>query len=84
MDLGRAAKFGAIGGLATILVLLGTAGLSSLVWSNRLSGAEGKAMATILIIWLAATAVTIIFLFVLLGAFIDREFESRGLDEVEE
>jgi len=37
-----------------------------------------------MIVGISGTAITILFLFVVIGAFIDRELEVRGLDSPEE
>lgn len=84
MDLGRAAKFGFVGALGVILLSLGTYGLMGLVWANRISGVEGRATDTMMIIGIAGTAVAILFLFVVIGGYLDRELEARGLGTPEE
>lgn len=83
MDLGLAFKYGTIGAFGVILSLLGTLGLSWIVWSDRISGQEGKAVVTIILIVVTAMAVSIVFIFVIIGEFIDRELEAHGLDSVE-
>lgn len=80
MELDRAAKFGTIGAIGAVLISLGTVGVGWLAWANRTAGAEGSAMGTIAMVWIGGTAVTILFLFVVIGAFIDRELDARGLD----
>lgn len=84
MEIDRAAKFGAIGSIGVILVMLGTFWLGWEVWADRISGQEGKAMGNIMIIGVSGTAVTIMFLFVVIGEYVDRELQARGLDNVEE
>lgn len=84
MDLGRAGTFGSIGAIGVLLIALGTYGLMGVAWADRISGAEGKTVNTILIIGIAGGAMAIVFLFVVIGAFLDRELEARGLDARDE
>ncbi|GAB3311243.1 hypothetical protein EI982_04840 [Haloplanus rallus] len=84
MDLDRAAKFGSVGAIGVVLVALGTVGLMRLAWTERISGAEGMAVGTVVIVGIAGTAITILFLFVVIGAFLDRELEARELGDPEE
>lgn len=84
MELDRAAKFGTIGAIGVILISLATLGLSWAAWADRIAGAEAQAMGTVVVVTLAGTTVTIVFLFVVIGGFIDRELEARGLDDFEE
>ena len=84
MELGVAFKYGSIGALGVILSLLGTLGLSWIVWSTRISGQEGKAISTIIIIVVAGVAVSIIFIFLVIGGFIDQELEAQGLGNFED
>jgi hypothetical protein len=79
MELGRAARYGTLGALGVVVALLGTLGLSWIVWSDRISGHEGQAMGSVLIVVVGGVAATVVFLFVVIGAFIDRELEARGL-----
>ena len=78
MDLGRAAKFGSLGSIGVILISLATGGLMGMAWANRLSGAEGMAIGTVLIVGIVGMAFATLFLFVVIGAFLDRELEVRG------
>jgi hypothetical protein len=80
MDLGRATKFGSVGAIGVVLISLGTAGLMWMAWADRISGSEGTAVGTVLFVGIAGTATTILFLFVVIAAFLDRELEARGLD----
>jgi uncharacterized protein YybS (DUF2232 family) len=84
MDLGRAAKYGSASALGVVLISLGTSGLMGTVWNDRLSGAEGMAIANIIMIGILGMALAIVFLFVVIGAFLDRELEARGLSDPEE
>lgn len=84
MDLGRAAKFGSVGAIGVILISLGTAGLMGMAWADRISGSEGMAIGTVTIVGIAGAAITIVFLFVVIGAFLDRELEARGIGNSEE
>jgi len=84
MDIGRAAKYGTIGAIGVILISLGTYALMGMVWANRIASAEGDATATMMIVGVAGTGTAILFLFVVIGAFLDRELEARGLDTPKE
>jgi hypothetical protein len=84
MDLGRAGKFGSVGAFGVILISLGTFGLMGIAWSDRVSGAEGMAIGTMILVGIGGTAITIVFLFVIIGAFLDQELEARGLGNSEE
>lgn len=84
MDLGRAARFGFVGAIGVILITLGTYGLMGLAWADRVAGSEGNAIATMTIVGIAGMAVGILFLFVVIGAYLDRELEARGLGSPEE
>jgi len=84
MDLDRVAKFGSVGAIGVVLVSLGTCGLIWLAWNDRVSGAEGMAIGTMILVGIAGTAIAILFLFVVVGAFLDRELEARGLGNSEE
>jgi hypothetical protein len=84
MQLDRAAKFGSIGAAGVVLISLGTVGLARLAWADRLAGAEGRAAGTVGLVAVLGMAVTVLFLFVVIGAFVDRELEARGLDDSSE
>jgi hypothetical protein len=84
MDPGRAARFGAVGAVGVVLVALSTYGLVGMVWSERISGSGGMVIGTVLLVAIAGTATAVVFLFVVIGAFLDRELEARGLDTPEE
>ena len=84
MDLGRAATYGSIGALGVVLTLLGTLGLSWIAWTDRISGAEERAIGSVLIVAVAGVSASIVFLFVVVGAFVDRELAARGLDDADE
>lgn len=84
MQLDRAAKYGVIGAIGVILISLVTFGLSRVVWATRISGFEGKAIDTIMIVGVGGTALTILFLFVVIGAFINAELTARGLGNPED
>lgn len=80
MDLDRAAKFGIIGAVGVVLISLGTVGLGWVAWTDRVAGAEGMALGTVVLVGIAGTAATVLFLFVVVAAFVDRELAARGLD----
>ena len=84
MDLGRAAKYGLIGAVGFVLIWLGTGGLMGLAWADRVSGHEGRAMGVVALVGILGTAVAVLYLFVVVGAFVDRELEARGLVDSEE
>jgi len=67
MDLGRAAKYGSASALGVVLISLGTYDLMGTVWNDRLSGAEGMAVANIVTIGILGMALAIVFLFVVIG-----------------
>lgn len=73
-----------VGAIGVVLISLGTLGLMGIAWAERAAGFEGRAIGTILIIGVGGTAVSIVFLFVVIGAFLDRELEARGLDNPDE
>lgn len=79
MDSGRAAKFGFLGAIGVILISLGTSGLMVKAWVDRTAGSEGDAIGLMMIVGIAGTAIAILFLFVVIGAYLDRELEARGL-----
>jgi hypothetical protein len=81
MDLGRSLKFGAIGAVGVVLALLATVGLSWIVWADRITGAEGDATSTIGLVVIAGVAVAVVFLFVVIGGFVDRELAARERDD---
>jgi len=84
MDLGRATKYGSVGAIGVVLISLATAGLMGMAWADRISGSEGMAIGTMILVGIGGTAVAILFLFVVIGAFLDRELDARGLDGPEE
>jgi hypothetical protein len=84
MDLNRAAKFGSVGAIGVVLISLGTASLMGMAWSDRIRGSEGMAVGSVVIVGILGMAITILFLFVVIGAFLDRELEARGLNNPEE
>ncbi|WP_318569349.1 hypothetical protein [Salinigranum marinum] len=84
MDLARAAKFGSVGATGVILISFGSAGLMGMAWADRISGSEGMAIGSMMMVGIAGTAITVLFLFVVIGAFLDRELEARGLGNLEE
>jgi hypothetical protein len=80
MDLDRAAKFGTIGAVGVVLISVGTVGLGWVAWTDRIAGAEGMALGTVALVGIGGLAATILFLFVVVGAFVDRKLAARGLD----
>lgn len=84
MELDRVAKFGTIGAVGVVLISLGTVGLGWIAWTDRIAGAEGMALGTVVLVGIAGTAVAVLFLFVVVGAFVDRELAARNLDRSEE
>lgn len=84
MDLGRTAKFGSVGATGVILISLVTSGLIRMAWTDRITGSEGMAIGTMIIVGIAGIAITIMFLFLIIGAFLDRELEVRGLNNPNE
>jgi Co/Zn/Cd efflux system component len=84
MDLGRTAKFGSVGAIGGVLISLATSGLMWMAWNDRISGAEGMAIGTMILVGIGGLAITILFLFFVGAAFVERELEARGLDSTEE
>lgn len=80
MDLGRTAKFGSVGATGVILISLVTSSLIGMVWNDRITGSEGMAIGTMIIVGIVGIAIIILFLFLIIGAFLDRELEARGLN----
>ncbi len=81
MELGRAAKYGSIATGGAILISIGTGWLMQIAWAERTAGFEGKAMGVVMLVALAGLTVAIMFLFIVIGAFVDREFEARGVEK---
>ncbi|MFB6309333.1 MAG: hypothetical protein ABEH35_08390 [Haloarculaceae archaeon] len=84
MDLDRVAKFGAVGAGGVVLISLGTVGGGWVAWTNRTAGAEASAVGTVAIVAIAGTTAAILYLFLVIGAFVDRELAARGLDAPED
>lgn len=84
MELDRAAKYGSIGAVGVVLISLGTVGLAWVAWADRVAGAEGMAFWTVVLVGISGMAVAVLFLFVVIGAFLDRELADRGLDGAED
>jgi len=82
--LDRTAKFGTVGAAGVLLIALGTFGLTVIEWNSRITGAEGSAIRTILLVVAGGIAVAVVFLFLVIGAFVDRELAARGLESTEE
>lgn len=83
MRIDRAAKFGFVASIGVTAISWATFLMIRMVWANRISGFEGKAIATILVV-VAGTAVILMFLFAVIGVFVDRKLEARGLASLEE
>jgi hypothetical protein len=81
MELDRTAKFGTIGAAGVVGLSLGTFGLARAAWADRVAGAEGQAAGIVGLVVIGGLAVTVPFLFVVVGAYIDRELAARGLDD---
>lgn len=84
MDIGRAARYGTVGAIGVVLISLGTYGLMGMVWASRIAGSKGDARRTMMVVAVAGMGTAILFLFVVIGTFLDRELEARGLDTTEE
>lgn len=84
MRMDRAAKFGGIASLGVVVLSVATLGLIRIVWANRISGVEEKAMATIVLVLVAGLAVTLMFLFAVIGVYVDRKLEAQGVARPEE
>lgn len=81
MNLGRASKFGLVGAIGVIIISIGAYGLMAMAWSDRIRGSEGMVIASIVIIGIAGMGIGVVFLFLVIGAFLDRELEARGITE---
>lgn len=84
MRIDRAAKFGFVATIGVTAISLATFLMMRMVWANRISGFEGKAMATIALIGAGGTAVILMFLFAVIGVFVDRKLEASGIASPEE
>ncbi len=84
MNFGRAAKYGSIAAGGALLISIGTGGLMRIAWAERTAGFEGRAMGVVLLVASAGLIVATMYLFIVIGAFLDREFEARGLDRREQ
>lgn len=82
MDLGRTARYGTIGAVGVTLGGLGTAWVARMAWADSITPEVGTR--SVAIIWVMGTMLTVLFLFLVVGAFVDRELEARGLDDREE
>ena len=83
MRLDRAVKFGIFGSVGFIVVWLG---MFAMIRETQ-TGVEGGTLegnAVILITLVGGTVVGMMFLFTLIGEYIDRELDSRGFDNSEE
>ena len=78
MRLDRAAKFGLFGSVGFVVISLGIFAMVREVQRGVKRGTL-EADVTILMILIGGTTVGLIFLFVLVGEYVDRELESRGL-----
>lgn len=77
MRIERAATFGIVGTIGIIAISLATFGLA-----QKVSPLAGDA--PILMIGVAGTAVNLMFLFAVIGVFVDRKLEARGIASPEE
>jgi len=84
MRIDRAAKFGLVGAVGAIAISLATFGLARIAWMNRTAGFEGRAMGTVAIVLIAGVAVTLMFLFGVIGVFVDRKLAARGIGPEDE
>lgn len=84
MRIDRAAKFGFVATIGVTAISLATLLMTRMVWANRISGFEGKAIGTILVVVVAGTAVILMFLFAVIGVFVDRKLEASGIASPEE
>lgn len=80
-SLDRAAKFGAIGASGVLLYSLGMAWVTWSFWISELSDSEMNALGIIVIFGIIGAVITVVFLFVIVGQFIHRELEARGLSD---
>lgn len=78
MRIDRAAKFGVIGAVGVATVSLVTLWLMQSARADAIR--PGDATPTVLIVGIAGTAAALIYLFAVIGAFVDRKLEARELD----
>jgi Co/Zn/Cd efflux system component len=83
MRIERAAKFGLAATLGVGVISLATGWLVWTQYSTRISGTE-PAWVLILGIGLAGLAANLMLLFALIGEYVDRELEARGVARLEE
>lgn len=81
MKLDRAFKFGLIAAIGIILISLGSFWLIQEAQSDAIR--QGDATATVLIIWASGIAINLMYLFTIIGEYLDRELEDRGVTSPE-
>lgn len=79
MRLDRAAKFGFVATIGVTAISLATFLMIRMVWANRISGFEGKSIATIVLVGAGGTTVILMFLFAVIGVFVDRKLEASEI-----
>lgn len=82
MQLDRAAKFGAIAAAGIIFISLTSFWLTQSIQADAIR--EGDAVPSILLLWVGAIAVSLLFLFVVIGEYVDRILEAKGLHTADE
>lgn len=83
MRIDRAAKFGIIGTIGVTAISLMTFWLIWTEYTTTLSGME-PAYGLMLSIGIVGLAVNLMFLFAVIGVFVDRKLEARGFANPEE
>jgi hypothetical protein len=83
MRLDRAAKFGVFGSIGFVVIWLGTFAMIRETQTGVTGGTvEGDVITMIVLV--GGTVVGMMFLFTLIGEYIDRELDSRGIANIEE
>lgn len=83
MLLARAAKFGFVATLGVAFVSLATGWVIWREYTTTISGTD-PAWSLILVIGIAGLAVNMIFLFMVIGEYIDRELDAKGSARLEQ
>lgn len=83
MLLARTAKFGRIATLGVAFVSVATGWVIWREYTTTVSG-QDPALSLILVIGVTGLTVSMIFLFIVIGEYVDRELEAKGLARLEE
>lgn len=78
MRIERATKYGLVAAAGVLPLTGGTRWLI-----RQVRAGAGDAQGTVIFVGVAGTVVTLIFLFAVVGAYVDRELEARGIEPEE-